>query len=100
MTRGWIADEAKRIVNGDRRGAYGGPEDNFNRIALFWTAYMQATGRDVQMTAQDVSPMIRLLKEARLCENPAHLDSHVDLVGYALTGAEVAGVKLPVDNSS
>jgi len=90
-----IASEALRIVNGDRRGAYGAPEDNFQRIARFWTAYMQNTGRDIQITAGDVSPMMRLMKEARLCDNPGHLDSHIDLVGYTLTGAEVNGVKIP-----
>ena len=94
----YIADEAKRIVDGARRGAYGTPEDNFERIARFWSAYFQNTGRDVAVTATDVSPMMRLMKEARLCETPDHLDSHVDLVGYALTGAEVNGVKIPVDN--
>jgi hypothetical protein len=93
--RSHIASEALRIVNGDRRGAYGTPEDNFARIARFWTAYMQNTGRNVQITAEDVSPMMRLMKEARLCENPGHLDSHIDLVGYTLTGAEVNGVKIP-----
>ena len=87
-----IADEAKRITSGERRGAYGKPENNFARIALFWTAYMQATGRDITITAGDVSPFMRLMKEARICETPDHYDSHVDLVGYALTGAEVNGV--------
>lgn len=90
-----IADEAKRIVSGDRRGSYGTPEDNFQRIARFWTAYMQNTGRDIEITAGDVSPLMRLMKEARLCDNPTHLDSHVDLVGYTLTGAEVNKVHFP-----
>lgn len=90
-----IADEAKRIVDGARRGAYGTPEDNFARIARYWTAYFQNTGRDITVTAADVSPMMRLMKEARLNETPDHYDSHVDLVGYALTGAEVNGVKPP-----
>lgn len=89
----YIADEAKKIVDGARRGAYGTPEDNFERIARFWTAYFQNTGRDLVISAKDVSPMMRLMKEARLCETPDHLDSHIDLVGYTLTGAEVNGVK-------
>lgn len=88
-----IADEAKRIVTGARRASYGTPEDNFERIARFWTAYFLNTGRPVTITASDVSPMMRLMKEARLCETPDHYDSHVDLVGYTLTGAEVNGVK-------
>lgn len=87
-----IADEAKRIVTGARRSAYGKPEDNFARIARFWDAYFVNTGRDARVTAADVSPLMRLMKEARLCETPDHRDSFVDMVGYTLTGAEVNGV--------
>ncbi len=87
-----IADEAKSIVNGARRSAYGKPEDNFERIARFWDAYFKNTGRDIDVTAADVSPLMRLMKEARLAETPDHRDSFVDLIGYAMTGAEVNGV--------
>lgn len=87
-----IADEAVAIVSGARRNAYGRPEDNFERIARFWKAYFENTGRPVDLTAADVSPMMRLMKEARLCETPDHRDSFVDLVGYTLTGAEINGV--------
>lgn len=81
--------EAGRVVNGPRRSAYGTPEANFIRIARFWQAYFENTGRRIEITAADVSPMMRLMKEARLCETPNHYDSHVDLIGYTLTGAEV-----------
>ncbi|MBZ9984898.1 DUF6378 domain-containing protein [Mesorhizobium sp. BR-1-1-8] len=85
-----IADDAKRIVSGARRSAYGKPEDNFERIAKFWQAYFENTGRtEAKVTAADVSPLMRLMKEARLCETPDHRDSFVDLVGYTLTGAEI-----------
>jgi len=87
-----IADEAKKIVNGARRSAYGKPEDNFERIARFWDAYFKNTGRDVDISAKDVAPLMRLMKEARLAETPDHRDSFVDLVGYALCGAELNGV--------
>lgn len=96
-----IVEEATRIVTGARRSAYGKPEQNFERIARFWQAYFNNCGitlRDEngvehEITAADVSPMMRLMKEARLCETPDHRDSFVDIVGYALTGAEVNGVK-------
>ena len=91
----YIADTAKSIVSGARRGTYGSPERNFERIARYWTAYFQNTGRDVTITASDVSPMMRFVKEARLNENPKHPDSFVDLVGYTLTGAETNGVDIP-----
>lgn len=89
-----IAHKAVEIVGGSRQKDYGTPEDNFERIARFWQAYFLNTGRDIKITAGDVSPLMRLLKEARLCATPDHADSHVDLVGYALTGADIAGVKL------
>lgn len=85
-----LADEAKAIVTGARRSAYGSPENNFERIARFWQAYFENTGRgDVKLTAADISPLMRLMKEARLCETPDHRDSFVDLIGYTLTGAEI-----------
>jgi len=90
-----LAAEAVKIVTGARRGTYGKPERSFERIARYWTARMQNTGRDVVITAADVSPMLRLLKEARLDETPDHYDSHLDLIGYAIIGAEVNGVKAP-----
>ncbi len=111
-----IADEAVRIVTGSRRAAYGKPEQNFGRIAHLWdpwltdklllqsqregySAEQQETIKDflegtLIVSAADVSPMMRLMKEARLLETPDHYDSHVDMVGYALTGAEVSGVEL------
>jgi len=85
-----ILEEAARIVNGARRAAYGTPENNFERIARFWQAYFENTGRpEAMVTAADVSPLMRLMKEARICESPDHRDSHVDLIGYTLTGAEI-----------
>ena len=96
-----ILDQAGKIVNGARRSAYGTPENNFERIARFWQAYFENRGLTLRddnghphaITAVDVSPMMRLMKEARLCETPDHYDSFVDIVGYTLTGAEVNRVK-------
>ena len=93
-TKRHLTEEALRITSGARRAQYGPPEMNFDRIARFWQAYFQNTGRNIDVTAADVSPMMRLMKEARLCETPDHLDSYVDLVGYTLTGSEVNGVKV------
>jgi hypothetical protein len=99
-----IADEAKRIVTGARRSAYGTPENNFGRIARLWNSHLVNVGildADVLgdpeakggITPGDVSLMMALMKVARLAETPDHRDSYVDLVGYALTGAEVNGVQ-------
>lgn len=98
-----IAHEALNIVNGARRSAYGKPEQNFGRIADFWMTYFKSKGwqiaecsprglRSVRLEPLDIAAMMRLMKEARLAETPDHRDSYVDLVGYALCGAEAAGV--------
>lgn len=94
-----IAHEAVRIVTGARRSAYGKPESNFARIARLWEAHLVNTGvlpeaapSGPRLLPRDVAAFMRLMKEARLAETPDHLDSYVDLVGYALCGAEVAGV--------
>jgi len=84
-----ILEEAGRAVNGERQLNYGSPEDNFARIAEFWNTYLHCTGREGFLTAKDISPMMRLMKEARLCNSPDHRDSFVDIVGYALTGAHM-----------
>ena len=93
MTNDNIATEALAAVNGPRRADYGPVEENFARIARFWSAYLQNIGHDVTLSAGDVAPMMRMVKEARLCRTPAHRDSLVDLVGYALLGADMSGVK-------
>lgn len=95
-----IANEAVRIVTGARRSAYGRPENNFRRIARLWNSHLRNVGiiadepGALQMCPRDVAAFMRLMKEARLAETPDHRDSFVDLVGYALCGAEVAGVSV------
>lgn len=104
----YIAQKAEGIVNGARRGAYGTPENNFHRIAIMWQAWFDAHGWQIRhdtehnsevitFDASMISPMMRLMKEARLVETPNHLDSFIDIVGYALTGAEVNQVQVPND---
>lgn len=94
-----LLHEAGKIVNGHRRSTYGLPEDNFERIARFWQAYFDNIGVEMKQSGtvfhigpEHVSPLMRLMKEARLCESPKHFDSFCDIIGYALTGAEVNGV--------
>lgn len=82
-----ILDEAKSIVSGARRKAYGHPENNFQRIADLWAAYLRCAYPtfDVGVTREDVALMMILMKVARLIESPDHRDSLVDLAGYAAT---------------
>lgn len=81
-----ILDLARQAVS-ERGAAYAPPADNFRRIASYWTAHLHATGRKTVITADDVSPMMILLKLARInaaYPDGAGLDNLVDIVGYAL----------------
>jgi hypothetical protein len=71
-------DEAIESIGHDRQQDYGDPRTSLSRIALLWSAI---TGADI--TAQQVAHMMIALKVSRLQTNPNHLDSYVDIVGYA-----------------
>lgn len=85
-TREKILAEAKKNVCGQREQDYGSPEDSFGMIAELWTAYA-----GYSFNSYDVAVMMALLKVARLSNSPNHMDSWVDLAGYAACGGEIAG---------
>jgi len=81
--------EAARIIAGDRDVQYGGPEDNFTRIATIWSVLF---GRD--FTTEDVAMAMVGLKMARYASNSGFQpDTWIDIAGYAGCGYEV-GQKL------
>lgn len=84
MTREETLDTAKQMVCGHREQEYGSPEDNFKRIADYWTTY-----KNVEFNAEDVAMMMALLKIARIQSGNATKDSFIDLAGYAACGAEI-----------
>ena len=85
MTRKECLEQAAKCVLKDRNNEYGGPEDNFGRIALLWTDYL-----GVKLDAVDVAMMMALLKIARVRNNKVYWDGFCDLAGYAACGAELA----------
>lgn len=87
-TRKRVLSEAERCVCGQREQDYGTPDDSFQKIGTFWTAYLNYA---VKIDAEDVAAMMALLKIARISENPGHMDSWCDLAGYAACGGEIAG---------
>ena len=89
MKKAELLDTAKKIVTGERQTHYGTAEDNFGRIANYWTAYLQAMGNDVTFAAADVAVMMILMKVARLSADITHEDSWVDIAGYAACGSEI-----------
>jgi len=85
--------EAARIVNGQRDMQYGGPEDNFDRIAKIWSVVFSR-----EFTTEDVAMAMVAMKLARFASNSGFQpDTWVDIAGYAGCGFEV-GRKLVVES--
>lgn len=84
--------EAARIIAGDRDTQYGGPEENFSRIAAVWTMLF-----GYQFTTEDVAMAMVGLKMARYASKSGfQADTWIDIAGYAGCGYEV-GQKLTKD---
>lgn len=93
-TRREILQAAERCVCGGRDQDYGGPEDTFSLIARLWEPLIKARcagpGADVCVDAVTVALLMAELKIARATTNEMHMDSWVDLAGYAACGGEIA----------
>lgn len=93
-TRREILQAAERCVCGDRDASYGGPEDSFALIASLWEPIIRSRcvspGADVAVDAVTVALLVAELKIARAATNVGHMDSWVDLAGYAACGGEIA----------
>ncbi len=89
MNRKETLDTAAFAVTGERQEDYGSPEDNFRRIAYLWGSYL-----DHGIDTSDVAAMMVLLKIARIRSSPDHMDSWVDIAGYAACGAECSTAQM------
>ena len=83
-TRKRVLSEAEKCVCGHREQDYGTPEDNFDRIAKMWSAYM-----GVEINPVDVSMFMVMLKAARIKSGGGTMDSFVDGCGYFSCGGEI-----------
>ena len=84
MTGEELLQHAAAVVR-DRRRSYGDPGDLFERVAVRWSQLLGA-----KVTATQVGLCLIDLKLARLVGDPAHLDSLVDVAGYAACVREVS----------
>jgi hypothetical protein len=84
MTGEDLLQHAAAVVR-DRRCSYGDPTDLFERVAIRWSQVL-----DANVTATQVGLCLIDLKLARLASNPKHLDSLVDVAGYAACVREVS----------
>lgn len=78
-----VADEAKRLVFGDRRESYNNPLSDFGRTKGIVNAVFQHKLR-AEFTEEDVAIFMIAVKLSRLTNKPDHRDSLVDIIGYSL----------------
>ncbi len=74
-------------VVGVRDDNYGGPSENFERIAALWNTMPNMD--EHPMDSSGVALFMILVKVARLMHDPTHADSWIDIAGYAGCGYEV-----------
>lgn len=87
-TRQDILEAAISCVTKERNDRYGDPEDSFKIIAELWNAYLQYD-ESLKLSERDVAAMMILLKIARIRNGSNHLDSWIDIAGYAACGGEL-----------
>jgi len=81
--------EAASIIAGDRDVQYGGPEENFTRIAKIWSVIVGA-----EISPEDVAMMMVGLKVTRYASKSGFQpDTWIDIAGYAGCGYEVGSVE-------
>jgi hypothetical protein len=80
--RNQVIDEAKKLINGDRKDQYG--ESSFQSLARMWSVYL---GHEI--TPAQSAEMLAILKIIRN-KNKPKLDSFIDGIGYLALAAEEA----------
>lgn len=85
MTRSEVLAEADRLVSVERAAVYGDAAESFARIAALWS-----TDLGIPLTAHDVARLMILLKLSRGRSSREHMDSWVDIAGYAALAGELA----------
>ena len=83
-----IAKQLEQIFS-ERQDSYGSPEDNFQRIADFWNAYIEGKEKEGKLTNLDVAHMLTLFKVARTMGGTNKGDNYYDLAGYAECGLRI-----------
>lgn len=80
-----ILAEIEKCVCRDRQNSYGDAEDNFAKIARYWSEW-----KGVEFTEVDVAAMMVLMKLSRMKTSPFNLDNWIDAAGYAVCGGGIA----------
>lgn len=83
MTSWSILGHTAKVLE-ERRDDYGDPADQFKAIAARWSITL-----DVPVTPAQVALCMIDLKLTRLTYDPRHVDSVIDVIGYAALLREI-----------
>ena len=83
--RQFFVDKAGELISGQRADDYGDATESFRRIAVIWSAILNAN-----VTAEQVAACMIGLKLGRLSNEMSHEDSWIDIIGYAALGGEAS----------
>ena len=81
-TSSLVLGKASSLVYGDRGTDYGHPAEDFARTAALWSAIL-----GFPVDKKQVALCMIAVKISRLHNSPHHVDSLVDIAGYAETYA-------------
>ena len=84
--------QARDLVDGDRNKAHGDPTENMTRFAELLRAYLGNRSAG-SIEAVDAAAVGVLHKLSRTGFDPYHLDSWLDVMGYASIGYEIAAAE-------
>ena len=84
--------QARDLVDGDRNKAHGDPTENMTRFAELLRAYFGNRSAG-SIEAVDAAAVGVLHKLSRTGFDPYHLDSWLDIMGYASIGYEIAAAE-------
>jgi hypothetical protein len=84
-----LLDDVEEIIKGNST-THGDPERNFQNIADYWTLYLQIEDKlqiNEELTRDDVSEMMDLLKFARGQTGEYNDDDYRDRIAYTVFSA-------------
>ena len=84
MRAGQILDAAKFLVEGDRKETHGEASNTMSIVAAMWSAYL---GHEV--TADDASRMMALMKIGRAAGGQKIMDHDLDGAAYLAIAGEI-----------
>lgn len=82
-----ILEAANEIIYGERADTYGSFEANAEVLAELWSMILKHP-----VDIAQVPLMLVALKFMRLCNDPLHRDSWLDLAGYVGCAGKIPGI--------